>query len=194
MSAAREIKRRDFLKVGAALGGGLVISTFIPEWAQATGAPLPASAAFAPNAFVRIGTDEIVTVIANHSEMGQGVYTSLPMLLAEELEPEWSKVRVESAPVAAVYNHTVFQAQITGGSTTTTSEYDRFRKMGAMARVMLIRSGSRFGSGGANGFSILSWPSHEPDCCNKATIDLASSQSAVPVCLRLNFPPSVPDT
>jgi hypothetical protein len=60
----------------------------------------------------------------------------------------------------------------------------------AIARITLIRPGSRFVSGSVKGDSILSWPSHEPVCCNKATTDLASSQSAVPVCLRLNFPPN----
>ena len=70
--------------------------------------------------------------------MGQGIYTSLPMLLNEELEADWSKIRVEPAPVDAAYNHTVFGMQMTGGSTTTPSEWERFRKMGAMARLMLV--------------------------------------------------------
>jgi len=84
--SATEMKRRDFLKAGAALGGGLLISLYIPEWAVAADSSETLSPApFVPNAFVRIGTDEIVTVIVNKSEMGQGVYTSLPMLLAEEL-------------------------------------------------------------------------------------------------------------
>src|SRR6202041_3297711 len=75
--------------------------------------------------------------------MGQGIYTSLPMLIAEELEADWSKIRVQSSPVAAVYNHTVFGVMMTGGSTTTNSEYDRFRQMGAMARVMLISAAAQ---------------------------------------------------
>jgi isoquinoline 1-oxidoreductase beta subunit len=75
--------------------------------------------------------------------MGQGIYTSLPMLLNEELEADWTRVRVESSPVDAVYNHTVFGLMMTGGSTTTNSEYDRFRKMGAMARIMLIAAAAQ---------------------------------------------------
>jgi len=82
------------------------------------------------NAFVRIGTDESVTVISAHSEMGQGIYTSLPMLLNEELEADWSKIRVEAAPVDAVYNHPVYGVQMTGGSTTSPAEWIRYRKMG----------------------------------------------------------------
>jgi isoquinoline 1-oxidoreductase beta subunit len=144
VSAATEMKRREFLKAGAALGGGLLISLYVPEFVSAAHAAFDASAKpVALNAFVRIGTDETVTVISNHSEMGQGIYTSLPMLLNEELEADWARIRVESSPVDAVYNHTVFGIVMTGGSTTTNSEYDRFRKMGAMARIMLIAAAAQ---------------------------------------------------
>src|ERR1700686_2611350 len=133
------IDRRDFLRTAAAMGGGLWIAAYVPELAARAARNAAANGAvFAPNAFVRIAADESVTVIANHSEMGQGIYTSLPMLLNEELEADWSKIKVEAAPVDAAYNHTVFGIQMTGGSTTTPSEWERFRKMGAMARVMLV--------------------------------------------------------
>src|SRR5882672_2031221 len=148
-----EIKRRSFLRVSAAAGGGLLISLYLPEVVGAgrdAGVPQPGMAAlpeaalpFAPNAFVRIGSDETVTVIVNKSEMGQGVYTSLPMLLAEELEADWSKIKVESAPVDAAYNHTAFGIQMTGGSTSTASEWERFRKAGATARLMLIAAAAQ---------------------------------------------------
>ena len=116
----------------------------MPEFVSAARAGADSAAKpVALNAFVRIGTDETVTVISNHSEMGQGIYTSLPMLLNEELEADWARVRVESSPVEAVYNHTVFGIMMTGGSTTTNSEYDRFRKMGAMARIMLIAAAAQ---------------------------------------------------
>jgi isoquinoline 1-oxidoreductase subunit beta len=133
------VPRRDFLKTSAAIGGGLCFAAYVPELAART---LENSAAndvsFTPNAFVRIAPDDSVTIIVNHSEMGQGIYTSLPMLLNEELEAEWSRIRVEAAPVDAAYNHAVFGLQMTGGSTTTPSEWERFRKMGAMARLMLV--------------------------------------------------------
>ena len=87
---------------------------------------------------MRVGTDDTVTVIVNHSEMGQGPYTSVPMLVAEELDADWAKVRFEAAPVAAVYNHTVYGIQMTGGSTSTWTEWERVRKAGATARAMLI--------------------------------------------------------
>jgi isoquinoline 1-oxidoreductase beta subunit len=142
VTVSTEMKRREFLKAGSALGGGLLISLYIPDFV-AVRAAQSVSKPVALNAFVRIGTDESVTLISNHSEMGQGIYTSLPMLLAEELEADWTRIRVESAPVEAVYNHTVFGMMMTGGSTTTNSEYDRFRKMGAMARVMLISAAAQ---------------------------------------------------
>ncbi len=139
LSKSSPMPRREFLKTSAAIGGGLWIAAYVPELAARSVSHAPANASvFAPNAFVRIAPDESVTVIVNHSEMGQGIYTSLPMLLNEELEADWSKIKVEAAPVDAAYNHTVFGLQMTGGSTTTPSEWERFRKMGAMARLMII--------------------------------------------------------
>ncbi|MGI8898675.1 MAG: molybdopterin cofactor-binding domain-containing protein, partial [Pyrinomonadaceae bacterium] len=146
--SATEMKRRDFLKTGAALGGGLLLSLYVPEWILAESVyeatPLTRNiSTFVPNAFVRIGTDNIVTVIVNKSEMGQGVYTSLPMMVAEELEADWSKVRYEPAPVDQAYAHPVFGIQMTGGSTSTASEWDRFRQAGATARMMLIGAAAK---------------------------------------------------
>src|SRR5246500_1475875 len=105
----KNVGRREFLKTSAAITGGLCIAAYVPELgAGARELAAVPQGAFAPNAFVRIAPDDTVTVIVNHSEMGQGVYTSLPMLLNEELEADWSKIRVEAAPVDKVYNHPVF--------------------------------------------------------------------------------------
>ncbi len=141
MSAPAMVGRRDFIRTGAAIGGGLLVSLYAPPLLDGTGGEVAAEGKdFAVNAFVRIGTDESVTVIAAHSEMGQGVYTSLPMLLNEELQADWSKIRVEPAPVDKAYNHPVFGMQMTGGSTTSPAEWERYRKMGATARVMLVEA------------------------------------------------------
>ncbi len=137
MNEIINISRRDFLKTGAVIGGGLILGFSLPFRIPSSEA-VPAVAPLMPNAFIRIGADDTVTIIVNHSEMGQGIYTSLPMLVAEELECDWKKVRVESAPVDPVYNHTAFGMQMTGGSTSVWSEYDRLRKVGAAAREMLI--------------------------------------------------------
>src|SRR5882724_11197828 len=150
MSAPAMVGRREFLKTGAAVGGGLLVSWHMPLSSAAASKVAAGENQVAAgenqvalNAFVRIGTDESVTVISSHSEMGQGVYTSLPMLLNEELEADWSKIRVEAAPVDKVYNHPIFGMQMTGGSTTSPAEWERYRKMGALARTMLVSAAAQ---------------------------------------------------
>ena len=144
----RALSRRSFLKATALVGGGLLIGFVIPgakrfAFAQAKAPPaLPP-----PNAFLHIGTDDSVTVLLAHSEMGQNIWTTLPMLIAEELDADWSKVKVEHAPAAAVYAHMAFGMQMTGGSSTTWSEFDRYRQAGAMARALLVQAAAqRFGT------------------------------------------------
>jgi len=138
-----EIRRRDFLKASVMAGGGLVIGFHFPGITALASVTQPSSSAFMPNAFVRIGTDERITVIVNHSEMGQGVYTSLPMLLAEELDADWSKVGFEPAPVDPKYNHPVFGMQMTGGSSSVWSGLEQFRQAGAAARAMLVSAAAQ---------------------------------------------------
>lgn len=139
MSVIINMSRRDFLKTGALVGGGLILGVF-PDYKEASGEK---AETFMPNAFIRIGTDDTVTVIVNKSEMGQGVYTSLPMVVAEELEADWSRIRIEPAPVDPAYNHTVWGLQGTGGSTSTWSTWDQLRKAGAAARIMLVHSAAK---------------------------------------------------
>ena len=133
--------RRDFLKSSAVAGGGLVVAFLIPGAHRlAFAAAAPAASEFTPNAFLRVGNDDSVTVLIAHSEMGQGIWTALPMLIAEELDADWSKIRVEHAPAAPAYAHTQFGMQMTGGSTSTWSEFDRYRQAGAAARQMLMQA------------------------------------------------------
>src|ERR1700687_4645119 len=94
MSASAVVGRREFIRTGAAIGGGLLVSLHAPLAGRSSSALAAEEKDFALNAFVRIGTDESVTVISAHSEMGQGIYTSLAMLLNEELQGDWSEVRV----------------------------------------------------------------------------------------------------
>ncbi|MBI5589117.1 MAG: molybdopterin-dependent oxidoreductase [Deltaproteobacteria bacterium] len=105
---------------------------------RATNVDTEGGARISLNPFIRIGPDESVTIIVNHSEMGQGVYTALPMLVAEELECDWTKISVEAAPVDPAYDHTQFGFQLTGGSTSVASEWERLRRAGAGAREKLI--------------------------------------------------------
>ncbi len=137
MSKGPLMTRRHFIKAGALLGGGLVLACHLPfgrRDAQAAGDEF-----FAPNAYLRIGTDDSVTIIVNKSEMGQGVYTSLPMLVAEELCCDWQKVTFRPSPVAPEYNHSQFgPIMVTGGSSSVRSEWDRLSLAGAAAREMLV--------------------------------------------------------
>jgi isoquinoline 1-oxidoreductase beta subunit len=131
------LERRTFLQ-GAVAAAGLVIAWRLDPTA-AQGAPADAGV-LAPNAFVRIAPDNTVTIIAKHMEMGQGAHTGLATLLAEELDADWSQVRVESAPAdVSRYNNLAFgPAQGTGGSTTIANSWDQLRRAGATARAMLV--------------------------------------------------------
>ena len=133
--------RRTFLKAGAALGAGLTLGFYLPPGRAAQQAAAATATSFAPNAFLRIAPDNTVTVLVKHLEMGQGVYTGLPMLVAEELEVPWEQIRVESAPAdAKLYGNLAWggTAQGTGGSTSLTNSWDQLRQAGATAREMLI--------------------------------------------------------
>ena len=127
--------RRDFLKSGAAMGGGLVIGFVLPGAARFAEAATPP---FQPNAYIRITPDNVVTVIVGMSEMGQGVLTAIPMLVAEELEADWSKIRIEQAPADPAYANPIFKNQVTGGSTSVRGHWEPMRKAGATARELLI--------------------------------------------------------
>ena len=130
------------MKTGALVGGGLLLACHLPFGIR--DAVAAGEVPFAPNAFLHIGTDESVTVIVNKSEMGQGVYTSLPMLLAEELCCDWKNVRFQAAPVAPEYNHTQFgPIMVTGGSTSVRSEWARLSLAGAAAREMLVAAAAQ---------------------------------------------------
>jgi isoquinoline 1-oxidoreductase subunit beta len=147
--------RREFLK--SATGASVLALTIGFEWTTSTrralgapsaGATAPGATApvlFAPNAFVRIGADDRITVIAKHVELGQGAYTGLATILAEELDADWSKVTVESAPAdAKFYNNLAFgPVQGTGGSSAMANSYMQLRNAGAKARAVLVSAASK---------------------------------------------------
>ena len=131
------IDRRNFLKAnaGAALVVGFalpVVSGFVAKRAEAQ------TNTFAPNAWLRITPDNKVTVVCGSAEMGQGVLTSIPMLVAEELDADWQRVSVEQAPADKAYNNPMFGMQATGGSTTIRAHWLPLRQAGAAAREMLV--------------------------------------------------------
>src|SRR5438309_172671 len=138
--SAPQITRREFLETAGV--AGLVIGFHLP----ATGRQAMrggTAAAFAPNAWLRIGADESVLVVVDRSEMGQGVTTSLPMLLAEELEADWSKIKIEFAPADKAYTNPMFGMQGTGGSTSVRAAFTPLRKAGAAARELLVTAAAQ---------------------------------------------------
>lgn len=150
MSTPSNTSRRTFLKATALAVGGLVIAFTIPQakrflmpgnpesTTQAANNKLPS-----PNAFLRINTDNSITVLLAHSEMGQSIWTTLPMLIAEELDADWSTIQVAHASAAPEYAHTAYGIQITGGSSTTWSEFDRYRQAGALTRALLLNAAAK---------------------------------------------------
>src|SRR5437868_9221964 len=124
------VSRREFFKAS----GALVLAVALPDAVAQATAPLEA------NAFVRIGADNTVTVIVKHLEMGQGTYTGLPTLVAEELDADWAQMRVEGSPADAKRYNNLFwgEAQGTGGSSSLPNSYGQLRKAGAAARYMLV--------------------------------------------------------
>lgn len=137
-----ESRRRFIQGVGGLALGIYVGDAFADKGAAAPGnggADLLAPVNFEPNAFVRIGSDNTVTVISKHLEMGQGTFTGLATLLAEELDADWTQVRVEGAPAdVAKYKNLMMGIQLTGGSTAMANSHEQMRKAGAAARAMFV--------------------------------------------------------
>ncbi|HTZ96139.1 MAG TPA: xanthine dehydrogenase family protein molybdopterin-binding subunit [Terriglobales bacterium] len=123
------LSRREFLAVGAAAGAGLVIGFYLPH-----GPSTPGNGSFSPNAFLKIAPDGKITAVVARSEMGQGVRTSLPMILAEELDADWKQITVEQAGT----DTSVYGDELTGGSASVRVSWVPLRQAGAAAREMLI--------------------------------------------------------
>ncbi|HZP91494.1 MAG TPA: xanthine dehydrogenase family protein molybdopterin-binding subunit [Burkholderiales bacterium] len=128
--------RRAFLKVSALAGGGFAIGFALPGTGKALAAE--SRKTFAPDQWIRITPDNVVTIVVDKSEMGQGVYTGLPMIVADELDADWSAIRIEAAPAAKEYAHPWFGVQGTGGSSSVRAMWEPLRKAGATARAMLV--------------------------------------------------------
>src|SRR3954469_7556227 len=133
-SSVTNLSRRGFLATAAAAGGGLILSLSLP-FDRSDAAP----DSFAPNAFIRIGSDGQITLIMPYVEMGQGTYTSIPMLIAEELEVSLNQVRLEHAPPnEKLYANPLLGEQATGNSNAIRGAWKPLREAGATARSMLI--------------------------------------------------------
>jgi isoquinoline 1-oxidoreductase beta subunit len=133
--------RRELLQRTAYIGGGLVLALALPG--VQGGSRAATSSTSQLNAWLRIGADDSITILVDRSEMGQGVYTALPMLIAEELEVDPARVKILAAPVGDAYVNALNGGQITGTSNSITDAWDRLRKAGAQARSMLIAAAAR---------------------------------------------------
>src|SRR5213594_1487574 len=145
MRLARQVKkdlylnRRSFLRVSTAAAGGLLVSMYfdLPASAQ-EGGPAPPAKIYPPDAFVHIRPDGQIMITVNRLEFGQGVQTSLPMILADEMDADWSQVVAELAPATDVYKDPLFGIQMVGGSGSIAHSFQQYRELGAKTRAMLV--------------------------------------------------------
>jgi isoquinoline 1-oxidoreductase subunit beta len=133
------LTRRAFLQTAALGTGGLVLALHLPACSRKPQEVTP----FAPNAWLRIGNDDVITFFCDRSEMGQGVYTALPTLLAEELGADLEKIKIEFAPPGDAYTNALLGGQVTGGSTSVRDAWPKLRKAGAQAREMLVAAAAK---------------------------------------------------
>src|SRR3989440_1962700 len=138
-SADLDLNRRSFLRTSAVAAGGLLVSLYLDISAfahEGTQAPQPKT--YPPDAFVHVRPDGKILITVNRLEFGQGVQTSLPMVLADEMDADWAQVVPELAPAADVYRDPLFGIQMVGGSGSIAHSFQQYRELGAKTRTMLI--------------------------------------------------------
>ena len=174
------LDRRGFLKFSALAGGGLVLGFYLKSGAHAFGAEVVkpvAGAAFKPNAFIRIAPDGVVTLVSKQPEIGQGIKTSLPMIIAEELEVHWKDVVIVQGDLDPAYG-----SQSAGGSRSTPNNYDEFHQLGATARAMLVTAAAdTWGVPATDCFATNGTVHHRPDNRTLNYGDLVAKASTLPV-------------
>lgn len=198
------LSRRQFLVITAGASAGLTLGMMLPGCSQEestqsqagpgkAGGEVIAPMHFEPNAFVRIGLDNRVTIIIKHVEMGQGTYTGLATLVAEELDAAWSQIDVEAAPADAnTYNNLFWgKVQGTGGSSAIANSYEQMRKAGATAREMLIAAAAKKWNVEASGITVQEGVLRHPTGGHQANFgELAelAAQETVPADVFLKDP------
>ncbi|MBV8453510.1 MAG: xanthine dehydrogenase family protein molybdopterin-binding subunit, partial [Deltaproteobacteria bacterium] len=182
MPTVLEQNRRTFLKTAVVVGGGLLLGFHLPLGEILGQAAEQNATLFEPNAWVRIGADNQITIMMAHSEMGQGVMTALPMLVAEELEVDLKSVRVETAPAAPAYINPIIGVQLTGGSTSVRSSWRQLREAGATARAMLVGAAAQRWGIDAATLVTDNGVVHDPKSSRSATYgELAAVAAKLPV-------------
>jgi isoquinoline 1-oxidoreductase subunit beta len=181
--------RRNVLKAGMAL----TLAFSLPNRGMAAGATKVKGVAWEANAFVRITPDNKVTVLSKHLEMGQGVYTGLATILAEELDADWEQIKVEAAPASPLYANSALGGQGTGGSTSIANSYDQLRKAGATARAMLVTAAAKQWKVAESDIIVSKGVVAHPQSDRKASFGelvAAAAQVAVPKDVALKDPKS----
>ncbi len=137
--------RRAFLRASATAAGGLIVSLHLdlPVHAQEAGQAAPAPKAYPPDAFVQIRPDGKIVIQVNRLEFGQGIQTSLPMILADEMDADWSQVIAELAPAAEVYKDPLYGFQMVGSSSSISHSFQQYRELGARTRAMLVAAAAQ---------------------------------------------------
>jgi len=146
--ADMRLDRRAFLRVTGLAGGGLMLATCLPSLTEPA---LAAAGEFAPNAFIKITADGVITVVAKNPEVGQGIKTMLPMILADELDVDWASIRLEQADL----NEAIYGRQNAGGSTATPTNWTPMRQVGAAGRALLVAARLAAELGLAAGYRVV---------------------------------------
>ena len=191
--ASAELTRRGFLRVSFAAAGGLMVSLYLsPNDAGAQEAPLPPQQpkVYPPDAFVNIRPDGKIVIQVNRLEFGQGVQTSLPMVLADELDADWANVIAELAPAADVYKDPMFGIQMVGGSGSIAHSFQQYRELGAKTRAMLVAAAADRWSTTPDQCRTEAGVVHGPNGKSATYTELASeaARKPVPATVRLKSP------
>jgi isoquinoline 1-oxidoreductase beta subunit len=177
------LSRRQFLKAGSTVVTGLVLGFYLPDRLLAEAPAGSGQDRFAPNAFLRVAPDNTVAIVSKHVEGGQGIYTGLATILAEELDADWSQIRVEPAPAdRGLYKNLQFGSQSTGGSNSIPNSYDQYRRAGATARAMLVAAAAGTWGVPSGEITVDEGIVRHPPSRRKATFgELAISAAILPV-------------
>lgn len=172
------LTRRTFLVTTASIGGGLLLSAYFD---LPLGAQEPAKVKYPPDAFVRIRPDGKIVIQVNRLEFGQGVHTALPLLLAEEMDADWSQVIAELAPAADVYRDPLYGIQMVGGSGSIAHSFLQYRELGARTRAMLVAAAAEQWKVAPSQCRTEASVVHGPSGRSAKYADLAEATSRVPV-------------
>lgn len=177
-----KLNRRSFLRVSSVAAGGLLVSLYLdfPSFAQ-EGGQTPPPKVYPPDAFVNIRPDGKIVIQVNRLEFGQGVQTALPMILADELDADWSQVIGELAPAQDVYKDPLFGIQMVGGSGSIAHSYTQYRELGAKTRAMLVATAAKRWSTTADQCRTEASVVHGPNGKSATYAELATEAAKQPV-------------